>query len=321
MTLAWTAIEASAGTLGRVERVLGRAASGLRAGTLADDSLARALGVAGEQLAGSVRVVDQVGDATAPVRQLADPLHTAGLRLIERAGFVRGGGTPEITTLAQQLDEAAEQARSAAGMLRQEAHYARTAQGGAAQAADGSFPIHVDDLRPPSAQVTARELAELEQRALARTPGSIADTVIYGKFGNKPVWLEYLRLMEQDLGAAKAAAARDDLQRAWEITVDVTERLKVLQPRERPFALSRLLADSPVAHHPSSLSFPSGHTAVSFASARIMGHHWPERADEFHTVANRVRDSRLDAGVHFRSDVEAGEIIGQRVADLVIAGP
>jgi hypothetical protein len=49
-----------------------------------------------------------------------------------------------------------------------------------------------------------------------------------------------------------------------------------------------------------------------------MARQFPTDAEAFTELARRASESRIAAGLHFRFDVDAGNAIGQGVADLVV---
>ena len=67
---------------------------------------------------------------------------------------------------------------------------------------------------------------------------------------------------------------------------------------------------------PTSLSFPSGHSAAAFAFATGVGSRWPVVAVPLHVAAGVVAYSRVHLGVHYPSDVIVGSILGTSVAQL-----
>jgi membrane-associated phospholipid phosphatase len=66
-------------------------------------------------------------------------------------------------------------------------------------------------------------------------------------------------------------------------------------------------------------SYPSGHSCFSAAAASVLGHLFPRDAALFETLASEASESRLWAGIHFRSDLTAGRALGRAVAERVIA--
>lgn len=71
----------------------------------------------------------------------------------------------------------------------------------------------------------------------------------------------------------------------------------------------------PTISHP---SFPSAHSCYSGASAAVLGHLFPRDAAALAALAREAGESRMWAGIHFRSDVEAGQRLGERVAGRAI---
>ena len=64
-------------------------------------------------------------------------------------------------------------------------------------------------------------------------------------------------------------------------------------------------------------SFPSGHSASSFAAATALSIYYPNAAPLAFTVATGVAASRVHLGVHFPSDVAVGGAIGIGIGTLV----
>jgi membrane-associated phospholipid phosphatase len=71
----------------------------------------------------------------------------------------------------------------------------------------------------------------------------------------------------------------------------------------------------PQPGHP---SYPSAHGCFSGAIARVIGRLFPDFADAMEARAAEAVESRLWAGIHFRSDISVGLAIGRRVGDLVM---
>jgi undecaprenyl-diphosphatase len=90
-------------------------------------------------------------------------------------------------------------------------------------------------------------------------------------------------------------------------TYIVQQRVKPLFRRVRPFVNreARVVGVRPADH-----SFPSGHTASSFAAATALAFFYPRAAPLAYTVAVGVGASRVHLGVHFPSDAAVGGVIG-----------
>jgi membrane-associated phospholipid phosphatase len=72
----------------------------------------------------------------------------------------------------------------------------------------------------------------------------------------------------------------------------------------------------PNPNHP---TYPSAHAMFDGPYATVLGYLFPRDADYFSAQAQEAGLSRLWAGIHFRSDIEAGLAIGSAVAQKVIA--
>ena len=70
---------------------------------------------------------------------------------------------------------------------------------------------------------------------------------------------------------------------------------------------------------PHSHSFPSGHTATSFAGATALSLVCPRGTPAFFLLAAAIAYSRLYVGVHFPLDVAGGVVIGVATALLLLA--
>jgi undecaprenyl-diphosphatase len=96
-------------------------------------------------------------------------------------------------------------------------------------------------------------------------------------------------------------------------TYVVQRRVKPLFRRVRPFVNreARVVGIRPPDH-----SFPSGHTASSFAAATALAFFYPRAAPLAYTVATGVAASRVHLGVHFPSDAAVGGVIGIGIGTL-----
>lgn len=67
-------------------------------------------------------------------------------------------------------------------------------------------------------------------------------------------------------------------------------------------------------------SYPSEHAAMAAAASRVLAHLYPDKpALRLEEMADEAAQSRVEAGVNTRSDVDAGLALGLAVADAVIA--
>ena len=84
--------------------------------------------------------------------------------------------------------------------------------------------------------------------------------------------------------------------------------------RRRPFVDRDILV---VGIKPLDASFPSGHTASSFAAAAAMTTFYPKAAPLAFTLASGVGLSRVYLGHHFPSDVAVGAVAGAGIGALI----
>lgn len=66
-------------------------------------------------------------------------------------------------------------------------------------------------------------------------------------------------------------------------------------------------------------SYPSGHSTISSAAGEVFAALFPDRAAHYRDRALEASLSRVYGGVHYRFDVEAGDILGSRVGRAVMA--
>jgi membrane-associated phospholipid phosphatase len=69
---------------------------------------------------------------------------------------------------------------------------------------------------------------------------------------------------------------------------------------------------------PSTYSYPCEHSVTAAAAATMIAYFFPNKADSVIAMARAASQSRVDAGVQFPSDVEAGWKLGEAVAKQII---
>ncbi|HVQ76160.1 MAG TPA: phosphatase PAP2 family protein [Candidatus Binatia bacterium] len=65
-------------------------------------------------------------------------------------------------------------------------------------------------------------------------------------------------------------------------------------------------------------TYPSNAAAVGMAPMLVLGHLFPRQAGRYERWAREFGDSRIWAGIHFRTDIESGYEMGRRVAALAV---
>jgi acid phosphatase (class A) len=89
--------------------------------------------------------------------------------------------------------------------------------------------------------------------------------------------------------------------------------------RSRPCRVEPRL--TPVLACPPNASYPSGHAAFGFAAALVLADMLPEKRAAILERARVFAQSRVVAGVHYPSDIEAGRVAGILVAAFLFASP
>lgn len=185
-----------------------------------------------------------------------------------------------------------------------------------------------DEIRPaaPYAYDSAELAAEMDElRAFQRTPrtNTLAFFWEYGAGGTRNYWFwnQVLgsKLFEYGLSNNPPAAARAyALQTiAYHDAVVACWDAKYTYWAIRPFQLDP--AFKPLFTTPNHPSYPSAHSCLSGSSAAILGYLFPSAANGFDAVADEAGEARIWAGLHFRSDVDAGVTIGHEVAARVVS--
>jgi acid phosphatase (class A) len=87
------------------------------------------------------------------------------------------------------------------------------------------------------------------------------------------------------------------------------KRAKAYFKRERPFLYDRTLDVCDDAHDVKN-SYPSGHATMGYAAAAVLAQLAPGKAQAVLARATDYAESRLVCGVHYRSDIDASEVLG-----------
>lgn len=184
-----------------------------------------------------------------------------------------------------------------------------------------------DELRPPPppAPGSARMTRDLEElHAVERTPRRAAAALFWeyaaGGTRSYQFWNELLgrTLLEHrlDHDAPRAARAYALVNVALYDAAVACWDAKYTYWAIRPIQLDpRLVPLFATPNHP---SYPSGHSCFGAAAAAVLAHLFPRDAAVFEALATESSESRLWAGIHFRSDLEAGRTLGRAVARRVL---
>lgn len=228
-----------------------------------------------------------------------------------RRGLLRGGATAVAIGAAAWLPGTAPASVVAAS-------------GGQIEPTAGTWKPWVlasgSELRPPPPPDQAATNAELDQlRALAGQRDAAREQIAFWDAGAPSyrwvnIALDQLarkpmtnpRMMR--LLALMNVAIADALVAAWDA--------KYAYNRPRPSEVDTSFV--PMLANPVSPSYPSEHAVAAGAASTILASLYPDDAQSFVDQANAAAQSRLIAGLHFPSDVQAGLDLGRTVADRVI---
>jgi undecaprenyl-diphosphatase len=165
----------------------------------------------------------------------------------------------------------------------------------------------------------ARDVDQAVYAAIARTPTPTLDrgmSSLSHAANHSLLWMTSAAALALVGGHSGRRAAAQGLVSVAATSALVNLAVKRVGRRQRP---DRAEEDVPIARHvqmPTSLSFPSGHSAVAFAFATGVGNRLPVVAVPLHALAGFVAYSRVHTGVHHPSDVVVGSVLGTVLAQL-----
>jgi membrane-associated phospholipid phosphatase len=174
-----------------------------------------------------------------------------------------------------------------------------------------------DELRPaapPNSAATAAELAELKEIVAVNDDAAKAAVAYWDAGAPTYRWLE-LALAEYGKGPPNPRVSRGLalLNVAIYDAIVATWDAKYAYDRPRPVGVDALIA------MPAGPSYPSEHAAAAGAASTVLAYLFPEQAEFFMAKSEQAAQSRLQAGVHYPSDVEVGLALGKSIGDRVVA--
>jgi len=159
--------------------------------------------------------------------------------------------------------------------------------------------------------------AELHRIAAARTPERLAQARADDE-------LEDVRAIAAPLGPAFSL---DRLPATARLFADLrnedslaAKQAKALFKRERPFFFDRAL-DVCDDGHDKQNSYPSGHATMAWSASAVLANLMPGNAQVILAHATDYVESRLVCGVHYRSDLEAGHVLGTALVAKLMTKP
>jgi hypothetical protein len=192
-------------------------------------------------------------------------------------------------------------------------------------------PWLIEDVRefrlpPPPAIGSSADRAQLgavraaSQRPLTDDEKSTIATWAAGP-GTKTtpgIWLQIAedRLQRANVDVGRALFVRSIVAMAVADAEIAAMDSKFTWWAKRPFMRDDTLRTFvPTPSHP---SYPSDSVAASASAARVLAILVPETRAEVDSLVNAAAESRVQGGIHFPLDVEAGRDLGRRIADVAL---
>jgi acid phosphatase (class A) len=100
----------------------------------------------------------------------------------------------------------------------------------------------------------------------------------------------------------------------------VNDGAKAFYKRQRPYLAHGDTSCTPHMRHKSD-SYPSGHASIGWAWALILAEIAPDRADTIFARGLAFGESRVVCGVHWKSDIDAGRVVGASVVSRLHTDP
>jgi membrane-associated phospholipid phosphatase len=184
-----------------------------------------------------------------------------------------------------------------------------------------------NELRPPpppahDSPALQAELAEL--KAFTRTPRTNAIALYWETFGGVRVFqlwndhasrklLEYGLAQDPPAAAFVLAAMNIAMHDACIACWDAKFAYWQIRPSQLDPELKTVV---PPPNHP---SYPAAHGCLSTAAAVVLARLFPGDAETLLAIGKEAADARMYAGIHYRSDIDAGQALGRAVAERVLA--
>ncbi len=175
-------------------------------------------------------------------------------------------------------------------------------------------------LPPPPVSGSDRakaEVAELHRMESARTPDETAQAV---KDGQTKSGAAFAGVFGAGFNLAALPATAKLLSDVRNEENAAAGRGKDFFQRERPWIVDPSLNSCDRNDDPRS-SYPSGHATMAYSMAIVLAAAAPDHTHALLVRAAQYAESRMVCGQHFRSDIEAGQVLGSVVATDLLRDP
>ena len=189
------------------------------------------------------------------------------------------------------------------------------AQAPATMAVDRDWVSFLGDCPHPGSEALAGDLAILLWLQRTRTGEDVtrAEREVIARVGL------FSAVTAVDLESARMPLTRALLEEASRDLRRVTGSLKQHFARPRPYDADARITPAVGLEH--SFSYPSGHAAWGAVEAALLAELEPSRKDAILEYGMLLGNDRAMAGVHFPSDVVAGQRLGVALAALWLQEP
>jgi membrane-associated phospholipid phosphatase len=180
--------------------------------------------------------------------------------------------------------------------------------GGGAAAVAGAYPA-------PGSVEAANDLAVVLWEQRTRTPADVARAAAEEELSLE----DYAAALGTGFEVARHPLTEALLAQAVAASRPCVAAAKGTHRRPRPYVADPRV--KPTASPESSASFPSGHATRGALLAALLAELAPRRREALLARGAQIGHDRVIAGVHYPSDVAAGERLGHAVAQALVADP
>lgn len=168
----------------------------------------------------------------------------------------------------------------------------------------------------PDSPTTRIELDQILALQTARTPEQAARCV---RIENEDLWLFGSEVVGPWFTADHLPKTAAFFAQVREDFIAVNRAAKALHPRRRPpFVDARI---KPCVEYKDTGSYPSGHGIQSSLWAGLLAEIFPDHAGAFFLRAATTRNYKAISGVHYPSDLAAGQAVGEALAGELLKTP
>ncbi|MBC7631698.1 phosphatase PAP2 family protein [Aeromicrobium sp.] len=177
---------------------------------------------------------------------------------------------------------------------------------------------------PPAAAARASELKKVQGLAATRTPAGTAAATWLEVNGKKDIWKVYLHDQRELQDTKTGNAEKAQLKAMVKMAKTTSDDLAAKYRQSAPYVLDPSLRTDHVVKKGTvcPCSYPSRHAARSAAAAAYLGTLSPHRRSDYVWMRDQVAFSRVYMAGHVESDITAGTLLGDMIADyfLVTSG-